>query len=78
MSTLELDTKRMSIFRLLLHTDNENILQEVENILENVELEQFTKENLVAAISQSQNDIANGKVRSMEYMRAKHQSCLFC
>jgi len=73
MSTLELETKRMSIFRLLLHTDNENILQKVENLLQNAELEQFTKENLFAAVAQSQNEIANGKVRSMEYMRAKHQ-----
>ena len=73
MSTLELETKRMSIFRLLLHTDNENILQKVENLLQNAELEQFTKENLFAAVAQSQNEIANGKVRSMEYMRSKHQ-----
>ena len=73
MSTLELDTKKMSIFRLLLHIDNESILQNVENLLKGAELEQYTKENLIAAVAQSQIDIANGKVKSMEYMRAKHQ-----
>ena len=73
MSLLELETKRMSIFRLLLHIDNEIILQKVENFLSGVELEQYSKANLIAAVTQSQNDIANGRVRSMDYMRAKHQ-----
>jgi len=76
MSALELENKRMYIFRLLLHIENENILQKVENILENsneVALEEYTKANLIAAVTQSQNDITNGRVRGMEYMRAKHQ-----
>ena len=73
MSLLELETKRMTIFRLLLHIDNESILQKVENLLGSAELEQYSKANLVAAVAQSQNEIANGKVRSMEYMRSKHQ-----
>jgi hypothetical protein len=75
MSTLELEMKRMGIFRQLLNVKNEVVLQEIENLLYEQELpviNGYSVQVLRDAVSRSKEDIKNGRVYTMKQMREKH------
>jgi hypothetical protein len=73
-----LETKRKEIFRMLLDINDENILAEIEEILSEYHIPQeevpccYSPKALRATVLQSREDIKNGRLVTMEHMRAKH------
>lgn len=75
MSTIELEAKRMGIFRKILTVEDESLLQKIENLLYEKELpvmNGYSAEALHDAVLRSKEDIRNGSIRTQEQMRAKH------
>ncbi len=75
MSTIELEAKRMGIFRRILTIEDESLLQKIENLLYEKELpimKGYSAETLHDAVLRSKEDIQNGSIRTQEQMRAKH------
>jgi len=78
MTTLELDAKKMEIFRLILNVRDEKILTEIEDFLDERELNSdeswcYSSEALRKVVMQSEDAIRNGQVFSTEEIRAMHQ-----
>ena len=75
MSTIELEAKRMKIFRRLLNVEDEALLQKVENLLCEEDLpvmKGYSKQALTDAILCSKEDIRNGHIYTQEQMRERH------
>ena len=75
MSTIELEAKRMGIFRRILTIEDESLLQKIENLLYEKDLpimKGYSAEKLHDAILRSKEDIQNGNTRTQEQMRTKH------
>jgi hypothetical protein len=75
MSTIELEAKRMRIFRQLLNIEDEALLQKVENLLYEEDLpvmEGYSKKALKDAILCSKGDIRSGHIYTQEQMRERH------
>ena len=75
MSTIELEAKRMRIFRRLLNMEDEVVLQKIENLLYEEELpvmEGYSKEALRDAVLSSKKDIRSGRIYTQEQMRKRH------
>jgi hypothetical protein len=77
---MELEAKRMEIFREILDEENEDVLAEViEHIRETrayaaipPPLGRSMAEELREAVLQSEEDFKNGRFVTLEYMRALH------
>jgi hypothetical protein len=75
MSTIELEVKRMEIFRRLLNIEDEALLQKIENLLYEEDppaMEGYSPETLKDAVLRSLEDIRNGHVYTQEQMRKRH------
>jgi hypothetical protein len=78
MNVAVLETKRKEIFRMLLDINDENVLAEIEEILHGYntlpgeEPCRYSPEALRSTVLQSREDAKNGRLVTMEHMRAKH------
>lgn len=75
MSTIELEAKRMGIFRRILTIEDESLLQKIENLLYEKELpvmKAYSADTLHDAILRSKEDIESGNIRTQKQMRDKH------
>ena len=77
MTTIELNTKKMDIFRMILDVKDENLLTEIEeliygiNVLSNNSSLYHSPETLHESIMRSEEDFRNGRVHSIEDVRRK-------
>ena len=75
MTTTHLDTVRTHIIRMICSETNEKVLNDVEFLLTENHIPPmggFSAETLKNAVLRSREDIREGKVVSIEEMRAKH------
>ncbi len=68
MLDLNIQERKLSIIEELINIDDRNILQEIEDILNsyNKEFIRFSQKELVYRASQSENDIKDGNVYSID------------
>lgn len=74
-NTIELEAKRMGIFRRILTIEYESLLQKIENLLYEKDLpimKGYSVETLHDAVLRSKEDIQNGNIRTQEQLRTKH------
>ena len=77
MTTIELNTKKMDIFRMILDVKDENLLTEIEeliygiNVLSNNSSSYHSSEALHESIMRSEEDFRNGRIHSIEDVRRK-------
>jgi hypothetical protein len=78
MSATTVETKRKEIFRMLLNINDESVLAAIEEILResNNPVSDapclYSPKALREAILQSRENVKNGRLVTMEHMRAKH------
>jgi hypothetical protein len=75
MITTHLDTKRTHIIGMICTETNEKILNNIELLLTGKDIPpmgNYSAENLHDAILRSREDIYNGRITTIEEMRAKH------
>ena len=75
MITTHLDTRRTHIISMICNETNEKILNSIELLLVGNDIPPmggYSAETLKNAVLRSREDIRNGKVVTIEEMRAKH------
>jgi hypothetical protein len=76
MTTIELDAKKMKIFRKILNVNDENVLTEIEELLygmnDSTGSSSFCSSKILReAIMRSEEDFRNGRMYSMEDVRKR-------
>jgi len=76
MTAIELDIKKMEIFRMILDVKDENILTEIEELLYGISYSldnssYYSTKNLHEAIMRSEEDIRNGRTHTLEDVRKR-------
>ena len=77
MTAIELDVKKMEIFRMILDVRDENILTEIEELLYGINASSddsssyYSSKILHEAILRSEEDFRNGRMHSMEEVRKR-------
>jgi len=74
MTTIELDVKKMEIFRMILDVKDENVLTEIEELLYGMDSlpynsSYYSTRILHEAILRSEEDFRNGRTHTMEDVR---------
>jgi len=75
MTTTHLDTIRMHIISMICSETNEKVLNNIEHLLTEKDIPSpgnYSAETLKDAVLRSREDIGNGRVITIEEMRAKH------
>jgi len=75
MQTTHIDTKRTHIINMICNETSDKVLNDVELLLRENRIPPmggYSPENLKNAVFRSHEDINNGKVVTIEEMRAKH------
>jgi len=73
--TIHLDTIRTHIISMICRETNENVLNNIELLLTGQEIPpigNYSAEALKDAVLRSREDICNGKIITIEEMKAKH------
>jgi len=77
MTTIELNVKKMEIFRMILDVKDENVLTEIEELLYEINSSSGnssfydSSKNLHEAIMRSEEDFRNGRMHSIEDVRKR-------
>jgi len=76
MTTIELDAKKMEIFRMILDVKDENVLTEIEDLLYGTNdspdnSSYYSLKILHDAIIRSEEDFQNGRIHSIEDIRKR-------
>jgi len=77
MSTIELTTKKMEIFRMIIDIMDDNILTEIEELLNGINVSNgdssshYSSKLLHEAIIRSEEDFKNGRMHSIEDVRKR-------
>ena len=76
MTAIELDVKKMEIFRRILDVKDENILAEIEELLYGISshydiFSYYSSKTLHEAVLRSEEDFRNGRIHTMEDVRKR-------
>ena len=78
MTAVELDIKRMELFRMILNVKDVNVLTEIEELLDGINATSdadnssyYSPSILHEAILRSEEDFRNGRTHTMEEVRKK-------
>ena len=76
MTAIELDIKRMELFRMILNVKDVNVLTEIEELLDGINATSdnssyYSPSILHEAILRSEEDFRNGRTHTMEEVRKR-------
>jgi len=76
MTAIELDIKKMDIFRMILNVKDENVLTEIEELLDSISSSSdnssyYSSRILHETIMRSEEDFRNGRMHTIEEVRKK-------
>ena len=76
MTAIELDVKKMELFRMILNVKDENVLAEIEELLDAMKTSSdnssfYSSRILHEAIMLSEEDFRNGRTHTMEEVRKR-------